>query len=125
LRASAHDLREWAFVAWWGLADVAKHAKRGSAWRAMEALHEVRTMVWRLHAASLGLDYPIFGAVTVVNAKRAAPEGLDRTLPGAPGDALTAAVALGEVLDRLTDSRDADIAGIRAHALDAFGSAAG
>lgn len=124
LKASVHDLREWAFVAWWGLADVAKHAKRGSAWRAVEALHEVRTMAWRLHAAALDLDYPIFGAVTVVNAKRPAPDGLDRTLPGTPDDALTAAVALAEILDHLTDREDADIAGIRAHALSVFRSTA-
>jgi hypothetical protein len=124
LTASPQDLREWAFLAWWNLADVAKHAKRGSAWRAIEALHEARTMAWRLHAAALDLDYPVFAAVTVVNAKRQAPDGLDRTLPARPQDALPAAVALAEVLDRLTDREDPDIAGIRAHALNSFGSTA-
>ena len=124
LTASAQDVREWAFLAWWGLADVAKHARRGSAWRAVEALHEARTMAWRLHAAALGLDYPLFGAVTVVNAKRPAPEGLDRTLAGRPQDTLPAAIALAEVLDRLTDHEDADLAGIRAHTLSSFRSTA-
>ena len=120
LTASADDLREWAFLAWWDLADVAKHARRGSAWRAVEALHEARTMAWRLHAAALGLDYPLFGAVTVVNAKRPAPEGLEATLPGRPEDALTAAAALATVLDGLTDLDDPDIAGIRDHARKAL-----
>lgn len=124
LAATPDQLREWAFVAWWDLADVAKHARRGSAWRAVEALHEARTMAWRLHAAALGLDYPLFGAVTVVNAKRPAPEGLDRTLPDAPGQAPAAAVALAEVLDRLVDREDPDIAGIRGHALKALGATA-
>ena len=85
--ASTEDTREWAFLAWWAIADVAKHARRGSAWRAVEALHEARTMAWRLHAAALGLDYPVFGAVTVVNARRPAPDGLADTLPATPDDA--------------------------------------
>ena len=124
LTASPEQVREWAFLAWWGLGDVAKHASRGSAWRAIEALHEARTMAWRLHAADLGLDYPIFGAVTVINAKHPAPDGLDRTLPATPEDAASAAVALGEVLDRLTDRADPDIAGIREHALNLLGATA-
>lgn len=120
LAASAADVREWSFVAWWALADVAKHARRGSAWRAIESLHEARTMAWRLHAAALSLDYPVFGAVTVGNAKRAAPDGLDRTLAATPDQTIPAALALADVLDRLVDRADPDIAGIRAHARKAL-----
>lgn len=103
LAASPAQQREWAFLAWWGLGDVAKHAGRGLVWRAIRSLSEVRDLVWQLHAASVGVDYPGFGAVSVENAGLAAPAGLEASLPAtaAPTDILRAAVALADLLDPL------------------------
>ncbi|WP_298327362.1 hypothetical protein [Haloactinopolyspora sp.] len=108
--------REWAFLAWWALTDVAKHAKRGSVWRAVESLHEARTHAWRLHAARADLDYPAFGVISVENAAAAVPTEMGATLPAAdPSSIIAAAVRLSRVLDRLTES--AGVAGVRAEAL--------
>lgn len=117
LRATDEQRREWAFLGWWGLADVAKHAARGRVWRALESLHEVRTSVWRLHAAELGVDYPAFGAVSVQNAGLPEPAGLAATLPAAADSAavVAAARALGDVLEPLAAPHAVD--GVRAEAL--------
>ncbi|PZF79927.1 hypothetical protein [Jiangella anatolica] len=117
LRAGDGQRREWAFLGWWGLADVAKHAGRGRVWRAIESLHEVRTFVWRLHAAELGVDYPAFGAVSVQNAELPAPAGLAATLPVAadPAAVVAAARALADVLEPLAAPHAVD--GVRAEAL--------
>lgn len=103
LAASVEQQREWAFLAWWGLGDVAKHARRGQCWRALHSLDEARDLVWRLHAAALGVDYPSFGAVSVENAGLPAPAGIADSLPAAvdPGAILAAAAALASVLDPL------------------------
>lgn len=117
LHATDELRREWAFLGWWGLADVAKHAARGRVWRAIESLHEVRTFVWRLHAAELGVDYPAFGAVSVQNADLPEPAGLDATLPATaePEAVVVAAWALGDVLEPLAAPHAVD--GVRAEAL--------
>lgn len=117
LHASGEVLREWAFLGWWALADVAKHAARGRVWRAIESLHEARTFVWRLHAAELGVDYPVFGAVSVQNADLPEPAGLAATLPVAaePPAVAAAARALGDVLEPLAAPHAVD--GVRAEAL--------
>ena len=101
--ASLDQQREWAFLAWWGLGDVAKHARRGSVWRALSSLQEVRDLVWQLHAAQLGVDYPLFGAVSVSNAGLPAPAHLEASLPASADAAeiLRAATALAGVLDPL------------------------
>ena len=102
--ASPEQQREWAFLAWWGLADVVKHAERGRPWRAITSLNEVRDLAWRLHAAELGVEYPIFGAVSVENADLPAPQGISATLPLSAEivGILTAARAMARVLDPLT-----------------------
>jgi hypothetical protein len=114
LTASRDQQREWAFLAWWGLADVAKHAHRGSCWRALTSLNEVRDLVWQLHAASLGLDYPSFGAVSVENAGLPAPYGIEASLCGTaePSAIIAAAQGLARVLDPL--SAHLDVPGLRA-----------
>lgn len=120
--ASAEQLREWAFLAWWALADVAKHARRGLTWRALESLHEARSCLWRLHAAGAGLDYPEFGVVSVQNAGLAAPPGIERTLPAAePASVLAAARSLCDVLDPLAAAHG--VAGVRAEARRRLGLA--
>ncbi|WP_116947624.1 hypothetical protein [Jiangella endophytica] len=116
LHATAEQRREWAFLGWWGLADVAKHAGRGRVWRALESLHEVRTYVWQLHAAELGVDYPAFGAVSVQNAGLPEPAGLAATLPVAaePAEVIATARALADVLEPLAAPHSVD--GARAEA---------
>ncbi|TDD99060.1 hypothetical protein [Jiangella asiatica] len=117
LLATDEQRREWAFLAWWGLSDVAKHAGRGRIWRAVESLHDARSAAWQLHAAAAGVDYPSFGAVSVENAGLPAPAGIEHTLPAAaaPEALLAAARALASVLDPLTERYAVD--GVRAEAL--------
>jgi hypothetical protein len=42
------QVREWAFQGWCALADLGKYARRGSAWEALERLHEARAQLWPL-----------------------------------------------------------------------------
>lgn len=115
--ASFDTQREWAFLAWLAIGDVAKHARRGRNWRALTALDEARALVWRLHASVVGVDYPCFGAVSVENAGLPAPLGLERSLPQSsePTAVTAAAGALAEVLSPL--GAEFDVAGIRRAAL--------
>lgn len=117
--------RERTFLAWWELGDVAKHALRGSMWRAVEALHGARSRVWEIVAADAALTYPRFGAVTAENGGEGAPPGLGATLPASPDPAevLRAAVRLADVVDA-TAHRD-DVAGVRAIALARLSRAVG
>jgi hypothetical protein len=110
LHASAEQQREWAFLAWWGLGDVAKHARRGSVWRALTALNEVRDCALRLHAAALDVDYPGFAAVSLENAGVPVPQGLWATLPGSPDAAslLEAGNAMAAILGELTAGHGVD-----------------
>src|SRR5262249_18338255 len=63
----AVQLREWAFGGWCGLADLAKYVRRGSAWEALDRLHEARTQLWRLHAAASGIADPQYGLTSVLD----------------------------------------------------------
>ena len=121
LAASPGQQREWAYLAWWGLSDVAKHARRGAVWRAITSLNEVRDLAWRLHASGLVVDYPVFGAVSVENAGLPVPQGIEATLPvsSRPPDVLAAARSLALVLQPLTAEHQVD--GVRAVALDRLG----
>jgi hypothetical protein len=103
LVASLDQQREWAFLAWWGLGDAAKHTGRGSVWRALQSLQQVRDLVWQLYASALDVDDPGFGPVSVANAGFPAPAGIEATLAGTadPVEILRAAVALAAVLDPL------------------------
>lgn len=111
--ASPATRREWGFLAWWALGDVTKHAQRGSLWRALTSLDEARSLTWKLHAARLAVDYPIFGPVSVENAGLPTPAGMEHSLPAAPDrtSILAAATALSAVLGTLTD--DLHVEGIR------------
>lgn len=119
--ADDEQQREWAYLAWWALSDVAKHAGRGAVWRAVESLHEARTHAWRLHAARLELDYPGFGVVSVENVDGERPVAMDRTLPASadPADLLAAARVLADVLDELAAGRSGALGvdGVRTEAL--------
>lgn len=110
LVASLPQQREWAFLAWWALLDTAKHSARQSLWRAITALDEARSLTWKLHAAALGVEYPIFGAVSVENAGKPPPAGLDRSLPARPnpGLILSAANQVAAALRLLSAGLDVD-----------------
>jgi hypothetical protein len=114
-KATDEQRREWAFLGWWGLSDVAKHARRGNVWRALESLAETRTHAWRLYAADVGVVYPIFGAVSVENAGIPAPEGMSRTLAVADTSSIMdAAREMAEVLEPL--AAGLDVSGVRSEA---------
>jgi hypothetical protein len=116
-RPDAHDAdaavcREWAFLAWLSLGDCARHLIRGHSWRAVDSLQQAREETWKLVAASLGIGYPGFGAVSVENAGLEPPIGLALSLPGdlRAGSILAAAEALAATVAPL--SRDLDVAGV-------------
>lgn len=108
LRADPDALREWAFLAWWELGDAAKHLRRGSLWRAVTSLEEARRQVWRLLAAREGVDYPLFGAVSVQNADRPVPAWMGESHPVAiePEAVGRALVALRRGLESVTVDLD-------------------
>jgi hypothetical protein len=103
-------LREWSFVAWISLGDAAKHASRGSGWRAIQSLAEARDLAWQLFASGRDIAFPAFGAVSVQNAGLAGEAGMDATLPAslARNDLLDAVRALAAVLVALTAAHRVD-----------------
>lgn len=93
------ELREWAFLGWWALSDVAKHLARGSPFEAAERLSEARRFALQLHAAAQQLDYPAFGLTSILDQPRPAlPMWLEETYavaePGPLRHAAAAAVRL-------------------------------
>jgi len=107
---SAETLREWSFVAWISLGDAAKHASRGSGWRAVQSLTEARDLAWQLFATTRGIPFPAFGAVSAQNAGLAASAGLGATLPAslALHELFAATRALADVLAELTAPHSVD-----------------
>ena len=80
-RATAEEVREWAFLAWIALANVDKYLRRGSAWEALEQIHEARTHVWRLWAVASGVRFPAFGLTSALDhAPPATPARLELTV---------------------------------------------
>jgi hypothetical protein len=114
LVASADELREWAFLAWLNLGDAAKHSRRGKVWRAVHSLEQARDCVWKLYAASRGLDYPSFGPVAVETAELPPPRGIEDSYPRdiAVPSIRTAARCLAVVLGPLTEGLS--VGGVRA-----------
>jgi hypothetical protein len=100
-QASAAVAREWAYLAWMALGDVAKYAERGSAWEARARLEEARGLLWQLWAIGLGSVYPAFGLTSVLDTPGAQlPPGIEATAAGlAVADALAAAGSLADLLD--------------------------
>lgn len=108
-RASAADVREWAFEAYVGLLNVDKYLRRGSAWEALEQLHQVRTYAWQLWAAAHGVSYPGFGVTAVLDADGLEPPpGLEASVPGLTEPELRAAGSrLVEILGEVAPSASA------------------
>ncbi len=113
---SAREAREWAYLAWWALSDVAKYVSRGSLFEALDRLAAARGFVLRLVAVGSETRYPSFGLTSILDFR---PGALPATLAAtycraeatavvdaaeATADLLTeataeAAAALGETID--------------------------
>jgi hypothetical protein len=88
----AGQVREWAFGGWCALADLAKYVRRGSAWEALDRLHEGRTQLWRLHAAASRIADPQYGLTSVLDfAPDDIPAGIEQTVAGLALPSLLAA----------------------------------
>jgi hypothetical protein len=61
------QVREWAFNGWACLADVGKYLRRGSAWEALERLHQARNECWRLLATAADVPNPQFGVTSLLD----------------------------------------------------------
>jgi hypothetical protein len=102
----AEVLREWAFLAWWALGDVAKYLARGSAFEAAERLAEARRLALQLHAAAQGVDYPLFGLTAILDAPEPiVPMWLEESY--APADPAALAAAAGAAARLLRDGTTA------------------
>lgn len=101
---------EWAFLAWFALANVAKYLARGSLWEALAALEQARSEFLRLHAASIGAANPQFGVTSIFDTPGAdVPPQLADTYPGAESnDVRRAARALAELLSSMQPPPIAD-----------------
>lgn len=100
---TAQQVREWAFLAWMALADVAKYLRRGSAWEALARLGEVRDRIWALWAAARGAHQPAYGLTQVLDRDPGdLPAGIEATVAGLDlaslhATALAAAAVLQQV----------------------------
>lgn len=80
-RATAEEVREWAFEAYVALMNMDKYLRRGSAWEALEQLHQARTLTWRLWAVAQEVPFPAFGLTAVLDADGiGTPTGLEATV---------------------------------------------
>lgn len=61
------QVREWAFNGWACLADVGKYLRRGSAWEALERLHQARAEYWRLLATVHEVPNPQYGITSLLD----------------------------------------------------------
>jgi len=61
------QVREWAFNGWACLADVGKYLRRGSAWEALERLHQARAEYWRLLATVYDVPNPQYGITSLLD----------------------------------------------------------
>ena len=77
------QVREWAFGGWCALADLGKYLRRGSAWEALDRLHEARAQLWRLTATALGVPNPQFGLTSILDF---APDRLPDAVTETVGD---------------------------------------
>ena len=110
---SPEQVREWAFQGWCALADLGKYVRRGSAWEALERLHEARAQVWQLWAVVRSVPQPQYGLTSVLDySAQLLPSGIEQTVSDLDLGRLLAAglrVAelLGEVADQLSEEQRA------------------
>jgi len=93
------QVREWAFLGWCALADLGKYVRRGSAWEALERLHEARAQLWQLWAAVRGVPQPQYGLTSVLDYAAVLPDGIEETVSGLDtGSLLAAGLRVAELL---------------------------
>ncbi len=75
--------------------------RRGSAWEALERLHEARAQVWQLWAAVRGVPQPQYGLTSVLDFSAAwLPPGIEETVSDLDlGHLLAAGLRVAELLD--------------------------
>jgi hypothetical protein len=96
------QIREWAFLGWCALADLGKYVRRGSAWEALERLHEARAQLWQLWAAVHGVPQPQYGLTSVLDFAAALPDGMEETVSGLDvGSLLAAGLRVAELLGEI------------------------
>ena len=102
---SPSQVREWAFQGWCALADLGKYVRRGSAWEALERLHEARARVWQLWAAVRGVPQPQYGLTSVLDFSASRlPPGIEETVSDLDlGRLLAAGLRVAELLDSVGD----------------------
>ncbi len=90
--ASPDQVREWTFLGWIALADLAKYLRRGSVWEAHARLEEARTQLLRVWAAGHGVEFPSYGLTSILDSASVdLPSGVERTVAGLEPSALLAA----------------------------------
>ena len=101
---TAGTVREWAFLGWEALADVAKYLRRGSDWEALARLDEARGRIWALWAAARKARYPAYELSQVLDRDPGdLPDGIEATAAGLDATGLrAAAVASGRVLEQVS-----------------------
>jgi hypothetical protein len=93
------QIREWAFLGWCALADLGKYVRRGSAWEALERLHEARAQLWQLWAVAGGVPQPQYGLTSVLDYAADLPEGIGQTVSDLDvGRLLAAGLRVAELL---------------------------
>jgi len=102
---SPSQVREWAFRGWCALADLGKYVRRGSAWEALERLHEARAQVWQLWAAVRGVPQPQYGLTSVLDySPSLLPSGIEATVSDLDlGHLLAAGLRVAELLGEAAD----------------------
>lgn len=97
-------MREWTFLSWEALADVAKYLRRGSCWEALARLDAARDRIWALWAAARKARYPVFGLSQVLDRDPDdLPDSIAATVADLDAARLAAAAATaGAVLGRVS-----------------------
>jgi hypothetical protein len=97
--------RDWAFNGWTCLADVGKYLRRGSAWEALERLHQARAECWRLLATAHGVANPQYGITSLLDfAPGQVPANMADTVSDL--DLARLAAAAMRLAERLADAGD-------------------
>ncbi|HYK32545.1 MAG TPA: hypothetical protein VEV63_11310 [Streptosporangiaceae bacterium] len=99
------QVRDWAFNGWACLADVGKYLRRGSAWEALERLHQARAECWRLLATAHDVPNPQFGITSLLDF---APDQVPASMADTVSDLDLAglAVAAARLADCLNEAGD-------------------
>lgn len=119
---TAAQVREWTFNGWACLADVGKYLRRGSAWEALERLHQARADLWRLLAVSCGVPNPQYGVTSILDF---APDRMPADLAGTVSPLsltglLDAALAVASRLNTIGELLELDLAAALPSAMAAF-----